>query len=147
MAINQPTLYKRSTFCLFEIFQNKWSAYTKQGRAYTPPPPPGAPGAARPAPMGRAAQICEVQTASAPQNCLPSAWGARILHSSSGVMDLSVAYLAHDLRSGFYGQRCCDKSFKEANLTEGCDRDRATTGAAVGQLTSAVWNHEKHELG
>jgi hypothetical protein len=55
-------------------------------------------------------KICEVQTTSAPQNCLPSAWGARILHSSSGVMDLSAAYLAHDLLSGFYGQRCCDKS-------------------------------------
>jgi hypothetical protein len=31
------------------------------------------------------------------------------------------------------------------NPTEGCDR--ATTGAAVGQLTSAVWGHGKHELG
>ena len=55
-------------------------------------------------------QICEVQTTSAPQNCLPSVWGTRILHLSSGVMDLSVAYLTHDLLSGFYGQRCCDKS-------------------------------------
>ena len=42
-------------------------------------------------------KICEVQTTSAPQNCLPSAWGTRILHLSSGVMGLSVAYLTHDL--------------------------------------------------
>jgi hypothetical protein len=27
-------------------------------------------------------QICEVQTTSAPQNCLPDIWGTRILHSS-----------------------------------------------------------------
>jgi hypothetical protein len=55
-------------------------------------------------------QICEVQTTSAPQNCLPSAWGTRILHPSGDVMDLSVAYLTHDLLSEFYGQRCCEKS-------------------------------------
>jgi hypothetical protein len=55
-------------------------------------------------------QICEVQTTSAPQNCLPSVWGTHILRPSGGVMDLSVAYLAHDLLSGFYGQKCCDKS-------------------------------------
>jgi hypothetical protein len=51
--------------------------------------------------------IYEVQTtsASAPQNCLPGVWGAHILHSSSGVMGLSVvAYLAHDLLSGFYAR-------------------------------------------
>jgi hypothetical protein len=48
-------------------------------------------------------RICEVQTTSSPQNCVPSAWGTRIPHSSSGVMDLSAAYLAHDLLSGFYG--------------------------------------------
>jgi hypothetical protein len=45
-------------------------------------------------------QIREVQTTSAPQNC--HAWGARIPRPSNGVMDLSVAYLAHDLLSGFY---------------------------------------------
>jgi hypothetical protein len=34
------------------------------------------------------------------------------------------------------------------NPTGGC-ADRATTGtgAAIGQLTSAVWSHGKHELG
>jgi hypothetical protein len=50
-------------------------------------------------------QICEVQTTSAPPNCLPSAWGTRILlHPSSGVVELSVAYLAQDMLSGYYGQ-------------------------------------------
>jgi hypothetical protein len=46
-------------------------------------------------------QIYEVQTTSAPQNCPPSVWGTRALHSSSGVMDLYVAHLAHALLSGF----------------------------------------------
>jgi hypothetical protein len=57
-------------------------------------------------------------------------------------MDLSVAYLTHDLLSGFYAWPEIGTAI---NPTEGCDR--ATTGAAVGQLTSAVWNHGKHELG
>jgi hypothetical protein len=53
------------------------------------------------------------------------------VHPSSGVIDLCVAYLTHDLLSGFYGQRCCD-----LNPTEG--GDRATTGAAVGRGTAYI---------
>jgi hypothetical protein len=49
-------------------------------------------------------QICEVQSTSAPQNCLPSAWGTRIHtalpYLSSGVMDLSVAYFDNPRNRG-----------------------------------------------
>jgi hypothetical protein len=55
-------------------------------------------------------------------------------------MDLSAAYLTHDLLSGTFMARGA-----AINPTEGCDR--VTTGAAIGQFTSAVWNHWKHELG
>jgi hypothetical protein len=57
-------------------------------------------------------QICEVQTTSAPQNCLPGVWGTCIATALIKWcdMDLSAAYLTHDLLSGFYGKRCCDKS-------------------------------------
>jgi hypothetical protein len=48
-------------------------------------------------------------------------WGTRIPHPPSGVVDLSAAYLTHescDLLSGFYGQRCCDKSNRQRDVIE-----------------------------